>query len=120
MVVRPAGRVMVVRELQPVKAAVRMVARPAGRVMMVRELQPKMANLPMVVSEAGGEVADGEGARAASEARPCKGSHMARCQYADDELGEHALVDVEEPHVVTRRLRWRHGDVLCMHAQRHS
>mgnify|MGYP006142915819 CR=1 FL=1 len=34
-------------------------------------------------------------------ARPCKGSHMTRGQYADDELGEHALVDVEEQHVVT-------------------
>ena len=26
---------------------------------------------------------------------------MTRSQYADDELGEHALVDVEEQHVVT-------------------
>ena len=32
---------------------------------------------------------------------------MARGQDADDELGDHALIDVEELHVVTWRLRWK-------------
>jgi hypothetical protein len=55
MLVTPCGMLMLVKELQSLKAEYPMLVTPCGMLMLVKELQPLKVESPMLVTPCGNE-----------------------------------------------------------------